>query len=285
MKIRSISISGETHHRLEDFSLVNLEHNRLKAAVGDWANNLVGGPYAYPEVLAHLEEKEGTLLNGGVIGSILARETIRASESIGLELINEINKRIRRAYETLGIRNYKQQRELTFTGYIAHIIANAEQMHITAVGDVRVAVDGKVVVGKTKKIDEHNAQLRKEYIARTGDVEGSFDFIKPSNILQFQYQNTPGHEFSYPAIDGTKTLPKKEIEMLTLPTPKKILMWTDGYLTPNEFSIEGLERKLAEVYAVDPQRCKAYPGVNHRKDDRTALEITFDNFDRVEYID
>ena len=60
-------------------------------------------------------------------------------------------------------------------------------------------------------------------------------------------------------------------------------MWSDGYAIPDELTIEGLERKLAEVYHVDPYRYKEFPAVGYLLDDRTALEIrSFDDWSRLD---
>lgn len=277
-----MSVRGESHQRLEDFFIFSFSDGRLKVAVGDWANNLVGGPYSYPEVAYHLGEKADTLLGGGVIGSILARETIRKSELSGLDLIYQLNKRIRRAYEDLGLTDYYDNRALTFTGYLVHLLVDSEQIKVTAVGDVRIACDGIIIAGRTKRIDDYHSQMRKEYIKRTGDHEGAYHHIRPSIIRQYRFQNTPGNEFSYPAIDGTETLPREEIEILSMPTPKRILVWSDGFITPDDYSIAGLENKLKECYEKDPHRYKDYPAVGYLRDDKTALEIVLDNFEKLE---
>ena len=150
MRVRAISVIGDSHPRLEDFWCVDFNGQRLKAAVGDWANNLVGGPYEDLETAIALNET-GQRYNGGVIGAKLAEKTIRGSEAVGHNLLALMNNTLARKYEQLNITNYAKQRALTFTGYIAHIIATPQQATITAVGDVRIAADGRLLAGKKKK--------------------------------------------------------------------------------------------------------------------------------------
>ena len=45
MKIRILAQAGESHSLSEDFHLFQYYDGKIKAAVGDWANNLVGGPF------------------------------------------------------------------------------------------------------------------------------------------------------------------------------------------------------------------------------------------------
>lgn len=297
MKINIIQVKGESHERLEDFHVTGFNGSVLKIAVGDWASNLVGGPYRdgfVSRALISVKEHWGSPargVNGGVIGAHVARGLIAESTATGYELIEEINSALASKYAYLikkgydSLKDYKSRRELAFTGYIAHLIITPEKMDVTTVGDVRVAADDKLIAGERKAVDIRNAQLRAEYIRRTGDVEGGFDYIRPRILEQFSWQNVPGREFSYPAIDGTETL-RGGVETLALPTPKRILVWTDGYLPPDDFTIEGLERKLQEVYHIDPHRCREFPAVGFLTDDRTAVEITeLDNWSvpRVEY--
>ncbi len=278
MKATVKYLIGETHKKSEDFFYIDYSNQRLKVAVGDWASNLIGGHYKDKETALFLNENPDEEYNGGVIGSVLAKKVISSSEETGYNLISLINKKLETKYQELGIKGYRDNRALTFTGYIGHIIANSKGTIITAVGDVRIAVDGKIIAGKTKKIDIHNANLRKNFIEETGNIKESFNHIKPNIISQYKFQNNPGNEFSYPAIDGTETLPKKEIEIKKIKTPKHILIWSDGYEIPDKFIIAGLEKKLQEVYSEDPNRCNKFPHVKSSKDDRTAIEIIIDNW-------
>lgn len=284
MIIRRIYVPGETHSISEDFRFHDYNGNRLKACVGDWASDLKGGKYIDQQVSEFLGLGAQTLLTGGVVGRVVAELVIRESESYGEDLVKEINRAIARKYKDLIRRGYahlsrhREDRAYTFTGYIAHVLAYPERAVITAVGDVRVAADGVLRTGKTKLIDEHNAQLRKHLIENgVSDVDRR---VLQAIFDQFRFQNSSG-EFSYPAIDGTETLPWGVEVIEIAPLPNNMLIWSDGYVTPDkpeEFTIEGLERKLAHVYEVDPERCREYPAVKAVVDDRTAVEIIFDEW-------
>ncbi|MFA4819389.1 MAG: hypothetical protein WC613_00345 [Candidatus Aenigmatarchaeota archaeon] len=158
-------------------------------------------------------------------------------------------------------------------------------MAVTAIGDVRVAANGKIIAGKTKIIDIRNAEIRADYIRKTSDIKGSHDYIEPRILAQFRVQNRPGHKFSYPAIDGTKTLPHSGVKTFVAHTPKRILIWSDGYAAPRIFTIKGLERTLNEIYKTDLHRCNKYPAVSALKDDRTAIQIDIDNWKRLDMED
>ena len=61
---------GETHKKSEDFFYINYNNKLLKACVGDWASNIIGGPYKDIETARFLNENIDEEYNGGVIGSV-----------------------------------------------------------------------------------------------------------------------------------------------------------------------------------------------------------------------
>ena len=288
MKVKAVSIPGESHKHPEDFYLVSYDQSRqqLKIAVGDWANNLAGGPFQDAGINHLLGLPEGTKLNGGVLGSTVAKQVILASDSTGVNLIREMNEAIRKKYDELGVRDYARNPAERFTGYVAHVLATPRKTVVTAVGDVRCIVDGNLVAGRTKRMDSHHNELRRRYIEETGDVEGAYNrLLKPLIIQQFQYQNQPGHEFTYPAIDGTETKPEESIDLLNLNGARRLLLWTDGYETPTEFTIDGLEAQLRNIWEVDPGRCKKFLSVGCLQDDRTSVEVDLDGWSKLEMQD
>ncbi len=268
----------------EDFYFIDFNGHRLKVAVGDWASNLVGGPYTHEETAVLRGEPADTKYNGGVIGSTLVKDVIERTDETGYKLIQLANERIRGAYEQLGIKGYRENRALTFTGYIAHAIVAPEKTVVTGVGDVRLAADSRILTGITKAIDTHHTELRK-WCIENGSEDWFKKMLNAFIISQYETQNVLGHKFSYPAIDGTETLPQEGITFIEIPTPKNLLLWSDGFEEPDNqdgFTIEGLESKLKKVYNEDPQRCKNYPGLKgDRLDDRTAVHVEIDDWDSI----
>ena len=49
MKAKTFSATGDSKSTSEDFFYIDFNGERLKVAVGDWASNLVGGPYIHEE--------------------------------------------------------------------------------------------------------------------------------------------------------------------------------------------------------------------------------------------
>lgn len=289
MKAKYYYRSGTGKERSEDFYIIDFDGKRLKVAVGDWASNLVGGPYAHTETARLRGEPEETEYNGGVIGSTLVREAIKKTELTGYPLIIEANRRIAQAYKELGIESVEKDRAKSFAGYIAHAIVTPEKMVVTVVGDVRLAVDGKIIAGKTKKIDEFHANLRAMSFRELGDTNWFKQVVVPLIIAQYTYQNRPGNTLSYPAIDGTETLPIEGVEAFEAAPPSRLLLWSDGFEPPNgteNFTIVGLEEKLKGVYSEDPERCKTYPALRGKEklDDRTAVEIILDDWQTIQEV-
>ena len=153
MKVRILSARGESHPELEDFYVADYNGSRLKVAVGDWASDQLGRRYKDKELSYQLDRDLETEYGGGFVGTSVARMAIASSELTGHELIGHINKSLAQKYEQLGIEGYWQDRKLTFLGYIAHILGTPGHITLTAVGDVKAAVDDRHVAGKTKKVD------------------------------------------------------------------------------------------------------------------------------------
>ena len=123
MKIRILSAVGESHPLMEDFHLFQYSAGKIKVAVGDWANNLVGGPFFDSETSSLLGQNSISAYNGGVIGSLMAKKAILNSEKTGYSLAEAVNNEIRAKYVQLVIKNPENNRPVTFTGYIGHAIA------------------------------------------------------------------------------------------------------------------------------------------------------------------
>lgn len=292
MKVRYISVPGEKKAggclqktASEDFYHFRLKDGLLTAAVGDWASNLMGQLFEDGETAGALGHAQGTIYNGGVIGAQTARKAVANSNSTGYELVGEINEAIARKYRELGL-DASDPRNL-FAGFMTHVSANSECMTITSIGDVYLYADGsqarhgELVIGEETKVQKLLNKLRRSYIRKTGDTEGAYDSLRQRIRDQQRFQNAPGHPLSYPAITGQPI--KGEVKVLRTKTPKDILFFSDGYV-PTDFlwTIESLEKLLAHVYDVDPCRYLEYPAVGSLLDDRTALQISLDDWSRLE---
>ncbi len=290
MKARYISVPGDNKKHSEDFSYTGLRKGRLVAAVGDWATNLIGGLYIDRETALAFGHSPNTQYSGGSIGAQIARRVVEKSESTGHKLVGEINNALAAKYEELAdrgheeLRNFREDPRLCFTGFLAHVTATHDEMTLTSVGDVMIYMNGKRLAGEETKIQRFLNVVRQAYIDATGDINGAYDVIKPIIREQYRWQNGT-HPLSCASINGNPMPAKGIVTSTIINMPKKhasLLLFSDGYVTPSDLTIEGLEDMLAYVYRVDPYRCKQFPAVGTLKDDRTALEISLNqNWDAL----
>lgn len=313
MKARILEQPGEAGSRgtakrfTEDFCVVDYDPKKriLKACVGDWASNLAREPhfkgYEDRETASMRGEDPSTLYPGGVIGAHVAKRIVMSTYATGIELVKLMNAALAAKYEELAtdypdMANYRKDRSLCFSGFFAHCIADPIEALFTAVGDVMVYADGKHIVGRESPIQRYLNCLRQADIDETGDVEGSYDRLRPVIRQVYNWQNNPDHNPTVPVINGTETRPPKKIEVRHMPTPKRMSFFSDGYagpmhvfwrrlwkkITGKSFTVEDLERHLAHVYEVDPGRYKRYPDIGTLLDDRTALELHLDDWTKLE---
>lgn len=121
----------------------------------------------------------------------------------------------------------------------------------------------------------------RHYIEKYGDAKGAYDMLRPFIRDQQKHQNTAGHPLSYAAINGTP-VPEEGVKVLQEKTPKRALIFSDGYVWKHGMRIDDMERTLAHVYKVDPDRYGEYPAVGSLLDDRTALELHMSNWSRLD---
>jgi len=224
-------------------------------------------------------DKSGRKYNGQTGGEIISRLLVKEVLDCalnGVELVNYLNNKIAQLYIDLGIDKDIHDPKFRFTCSLTAVRIIGEKIIITYVGDPAFRVNGKYVHQKIKQLDIDNANIRAEYIERTGDVVGSRDYIMPLLLKQFQYQNNPNNALGYGAIDGTVT-PEKFIEVFeySLDEIKTIELFTDGYYAiPNDVAIEAWEDAFKKGELEDPDKFKKYKSTKS-KDDRTIAIIKF----------
>lgn len=137
---------------------------------------------------------------------------------------------------------------------------------VTAIGDSKARIDGKIYNDGTKMVDILNSDLRvkviKELKLTPEQVEkddlGRF-YIMPLLMKQSEFQNNPKapEAFQYWAIDGFP-IPDEKLEILKLDQrPNLIEFSTDGYESfPAQPAVAEYETELAKLLKDDPLRIK-----------------------------
>lgn len=225
-------------------------------------------------------DKSGRIYDGktgGEIASHLVVEKCLATDLNGPEIVNYLNQEINKLYLKLGIIDDIKNAVNRFT--CAFVLARCieEKVIITFLGDSGFRINGTDLYKFDKKLDIDHAQMRADYINETGDVEGSYDHIKPFIIKQYRFQNHPSHELGYGALDGTDT-PNKFIEVFEYDRNKvkTIELFTDGYYDfPEKPTVEEWEKVHKIVQKEDPDKYLKYKSVNS-EDDRTVLVVNFE---------
>ncbi len=279
MRIRYAEKPGEGRDgpksHSEDFFYVGF-NGTLKVAVGDWATNMLGGKYDVQEPAKHMGTRKK--LPGGVIGRTAAMRTVERSMSTGRELVEEINAALVREYRRLekrypSMEGWEEDSRKCFPGFIAHALVEPEETAITSVGDVKLAADGVIVAGEDTVIQKLLNRMRRLIIERKGiDPKNAYEELKPFILRQYAWNNDMSHPLGYPTINGNPT-PREGVVTRRIKTPRKLLLYTDGYVDPEVFTIEGLEKQLAHAYRIDPHRYRHFPAVGSLQDDRTAIEV------------
>jgi len=209
----------------------------------------------------HVEGGAVARISAGNVAQIVA-ETAAASSLNGTELVGDLNAVVARS-------SYHPS-----SCTLACVRLCGDTMVITMVGDTSVRVNGPngTTYAHRMAIDELTAAARAHYIALTGDVNGSRDFIMPLLRMQSAYKNNETHPLGYGVIDGTCT-PDRFIRTVTLPlaSVQSVEVFTDGYAKlPDGITIADWELAYAEMIGEDPDRCLGFPATKPM-DDRTVV--------------
>jgi len=206
-------------------------------------------------------------VSAGEVARLVA-EKAAASQLNGPELVAELNKAVAR----LASARSSQPSSCT----LACVRLVDASLIITIVGDTSVRINGPSGMTYCERmiIDDLTSAARAHYIALTGDVDGSRDFIMPLLSRQSTYRNNDIHPLGYGIIDGTET-PMRFVRTITLPLessdPWSVEVFTDGYAKlPDGVDIADWEQAFTDTMAEDPDRCRSFPSTKS-KDDRTIV--------------
>lgn len=257
VKVQTFS-KGKIENRNEDY----FGYNENCFVIADGATDKSGRKY---------DNKTG----GELVSRIVVKECL-STKLNGIELVNQLNTKIKELYYKLEILEDIKDPKYRFTcGFICARLEN-NKLIITYLGDMGLRINGVEVYQETKQIDIDNSEERSKYIRETSDVKGSRNHIMPLLLKQFKYQNNPQVPLGYGVLDGTKT-PSKFIKTFeyNIDKAKIIELFSDGYFdVPQEVSIEAWEKTFEKVEKEDPDKWKKYKSTKS-KDDRTIAIIKF----------
>lgn len=220
-------------------------------------------------------KKYSNKTSGEIISRLVVKEALKSSLN-GVKLINLINKKTYFLYKQLNILNKTVDPKFRFSCCVVVARIVKENLIVTQLGDSGFRINCKDIFLNIKQIDINNAKKRAEYIRKTGNIIGSRDYIVPTLLNQFKYQNNPNHRLGYGVIDGIYT-PSKFIKVFKFFMNKvnTVELFTDGYLSvPNKTTINDWEKIHKKIEKEDPYKYKKYLSVKS-KDDRTVAIIKF----------
>jgi hypothetical protein len=220
----------------------------------------------------HIEGESVAPISAGNVARIVA-ETASASSLNGAELVAHLNAVVahfaNKSFEGTGAAVYQSS-----SCTLACVRLCGDTLMITTVGDTSVRVNGPngTTYCQRTAIDDLTTAARAHYVALTGDINGSRDFIMPLLRMQSAYKNNETHPLGYGVIDGTCT-PDKFIRTVTSPlaSVESVEVFTDGYAKlPDGLTVAHWERAFAEMIGEDPERCLTFPSTKSM-DDRTVV--------------
>ena len=160
-------------------------------AVFDGAKDLAGTKWDVPDLAAG-RGLDGAKLDGGEIASSVMQRYVEDNPAaVGIPLVSDLNQALLETYREIGLAVDHEHREKLFTGYIGHVRITPETVTVTGVGDVRVQINGKLVVGVEKEIDRlYFAIIAAAATALRRDRQEIYQTLMPVlNLHQFKFQN------------------------------------------------------------------------------------------------
>lgn len=213
---------------------------------------------------------------GGELAAQLVVETCLASESYGMDLVNEINEALRAMYERINP-NALTDSSYRFAATLVAAKVIGDEIIITQLGDSSFRVNGTDAYTNNKVVDTLTANARKQYIEMTGDIAGSRDFIMPLLKAQHVYQNNNDSPLGYGVIDGTP-VPSKFVKtyMFKRSDVTTLELVSDGYYGafPEEISVSAYETLHETIEQTDPHKYGQFASTK-MNDDRTVVIARF----------
>lgn len=235
----------------------------------------------------------------GKSGAQFAAETVREvllntnSSVNGAELVDKITEKLNERIDEIGFREVVDKDPLARPAALFSCARiTGEKIIITALGDVGVRVNGKVVHSQSFETEEAMAEkrihaMKKAYKENPHLSHDELFLIGVEAISkdlkqQYKYFNNPNSELGLGIIDGN-AVPEKFINVykFNLGGIKSVEIFSDGYfILPDSQEIEDWERGFAEGEKEDPLRWRTYPAVkgafkDNFSDDRTILIAKF----------
>lgn len=211
---------------------------------------------------------------GGYIASRLVVKKCLASADTGQTLIDELNHAFVELYRKMNPRALEDGL-YRFPCTVVAARCVGENLVITQVGDTAFRLNGEKTYANPKLVDELNAAARALYIEKTGDVQGSRQYILPLlKENQRRYANSVDSPLGYGCLNGTPT-PAQFVKIFTFPLSdvKTLEIFTDGYFAvPSEVALEAWEKKHQGVERADPHKYLTYKSTKPH-DDRTVMII------------
>lgn len=226
------------------------------------------------------DTQTGAYKTGGEVAANIVVQTALATDLNGKDLANAITEEIKRYY-TKHAPQALEDSAYRFASMMAVARIVGYELVITQIGDVAFRINGKDEYKNDKEIDLINANLRKEYVAKTGDIPGGREHILPRLKEQHKLQNNGEDTLGYGTLDGSP-VPEKFIRTFSFPLAEVHILElvTDGYFGafPAEATIEAYEELHVHIETVDPHKIGDFPSTK-TSDDRTVLIAKFGEAD------
>jgi hypothetical protein len=218
----------------------------------------------------------GIYKTGGEMAANIAVQTALASDLNGQELVDAITAAMREYYAQhapIALENSAYRFAATLV--VARVVD--AQLVITQIGDTVFRINGQNEYTSDKEVDRINANLRREYIEKTGDIPGGRAHILPRLQEQHKLQNNDEDALGYGALDGSP-VPAKFVKTFSFPLSEvhTLEIATDGYFGafPDSATIEAYEELHRHIEATDPHKIGEFVSTK-TADDRTVLIAEF----------
>ncbi|RJQ36915.1 hypothetical protein C4559_04240 [Candidatus Microgenomates bacterium] len=235
----------------------------------------------------------------GKSGAQFAAEAVRIvllntnSSVNGAELVGKITEKLNERIDKIGFREVVNKNPLARPAALFSCARiTGEEITITALGDVGVKVNGKVVHSQSFETEEAMAEKRIQamqkaykknpHLSADELFKIGVEAISRALKQQYKYFNNSNSELGLGIIDGN-VVPEKFIKVykFDLRDVKSIEIFSDGYfILPDTQEIKDWERGFTEGEEADPLRWRKYPAVkgafkDNFSDDRTILIVKF----------